>query len=102
MDTKTFTRFLLLATLLAGTAPPSIAGVRTAQTSVSATVVASCRVSVAPFASSRGAVTHRGHCSQETRPVTRAVIEYERAMPPGVVVRAQPADAKWIRYDVEY
>lgn len=96
-------RTLLAFGLVAATVATAEAGMRTATMAVSVTVVASCRVSIAPVASHHGSLQHRGHCSQAVRPLTRAVIDQPPTNGPAVVVRAYENSAmKWIRYDVEY
>lgn len=91
--------FALFFLFTAGMAASSQAGVRTAAISVSATVLASCRIDVAsqaPVAASTSKLTHRSECSGSTRPATRAVLESQY---PAIAVQR---DAAWIRFDVNY
>jgi hypothetical protein len=78
-------RLLLVAALLLGCLPNAFADRRTATISVSATVVASCRVEAATQVASIQASSARGYCSGSTAPITRAVLERD-----GDTARLQP------------
>ena len=88
------TRFLLCVALIAASlATGANAGLRTAAISVSATVIASCRVELPRQVQAAAIPAARLTCPPSSRPALRTVIERGAAA---------GADFRWVRYDVEY
>ena len=75
MNSANLIRPILCLLLLCAGVTDVVAGTRNASVSVSATVLASCRVEAASQVASIQAASARGQCSGSTAPATRAVLE---------------------------